>query len=1141
MKYIATATILLTIFFTIPQVLRAQFVTLNLDSCDVKVAFDSVCAQTGLIVNDPHHLLLRGSKINLHVNHKPLINVLPLLCRNQIFRLQIADGTGDLTLVLRHDWEKYAATGRVIDQNEEPVPDATITNLETLLAEPTTSNGYFFMKGIRRGTSLQITGRNIITDTFEVTNTNYILIDVKKRISTNVEKSMINTGYQQFLRKRNTSSVFAVSEESFQKRVSRDLSARLEGLVPGLLPVTNKVEGMYQPKLFSMDGRITMTAVIDPLIIVNGFPFEGSLESINPDDIEDISVLRDGSAIGIWGARAGNGVIVITTKTGKYNRPLRVSFNASVSVGMKPDIFYQDRMSSADRIFVDTSLLGIKYFENMEKAKSRPALSRVVEVMLNKTMTPAQKQRYLDSLSKLDNRYDQLKYFYRPALRHHYSTQLSGGGRYHNFYFSLGYDRTLPELKLSLEERKTVNFNFNILHQGLEISPAVYFTENRHHNTDGVPEILQPYEMLKDSRDSMVASPYQLRYAYVDSLSRVNNKLLNWKYYALKEFQLRNNTLTEKDLRLQLGLKYNRFGRLLQGLEAGIFIQQQIARSNQKILHDQESYFVRDLVNRFSKITGAGVSRPIPVGNIADFIAFKSSTFNLRLRLTYVKEWSNHSLTLMAGRDKITNQADSSFERIYGYSENNPAGQNNLQYGEQFPMYYFPNSRAFIPYLNAGKSVFRKYFSNYINVNFRWKGRYDFYASARDDASNLYGIRINDRRAPLLSFGCSWDLSSERFYRSDWLRFVKLRASYGKSGNSPADGLIIQTISDAGRNSNADPVASLNNPPLSFLGWEKVHMINLGFNLRSANDRFEASVDWYRKMGKDLVAFRDLDPTTGNRSVIGNVGSMAAGSVNVVLESKNICRQFQWNTTVLFTYIKDRVTHTEDTMHQAWKYCDPIYFTSVAGKPLYGIYSFKFYGLDNEGDPLGSDKKNYTSMVTARGPGSLNYHGRATPALFGALTNDFGCKQLNLSVTLLYKFSYYFRRQSVFYTNIFNGTSAGSSDFDRRWKYTGDEVKTNIPSMPLTLTPDYNRDLFYNYSSVLVERADHIRVNNIHLSYDLEGNALKKLGLRIANVYFNCSNVGIIWRANQYHIDPDKLTGYPQPRTFTLGFRGTFK
>lgn len=268
---------------------------------------------------------------------------------------------------------------------------------------------------------------------------------------------------------------------------------------------------------------------------------------------------------------------------------------------------------------------------------------------------------------------------------------------------------------------------------------------------------------------------------------------------------------------------------------------------------------------------------------------------------------------------------------------------------------------------------------------------------------------------------------------------------------------------------------------------------------------------------------------------------MTSRNIDLVVETQNINRMLRWNSSFLLTHQKDHVIRTGDTLQPAWAYCEPGFLTAVPGKPLYGIYSFPFTGLDTAGNPLGKNKStDYTTMLGTNGYDSLTYHGRSTPSLFGSFTNNFYWKQFSLSVTLLYKFYYYFRRNSVNYYNIFNGSSKGSADFNQRWQ-KGKENNTTVPSMPVTATPDPDRDLFYKYSSALIERGDHIRLQNINLTYDLGRKTVNKLYLRTGNFYVNCSNVGIVWRANKHQIDPDKLTGYPQPAIFTIGFKGTFK
>jgi len=1135
MKVVSTLLIFSSFFISV--IARAQKVTIDIDTGDVRTVLRSISQQTGMAIIYQNSLFRSAPKVTLHVKDTSLREALNMLFKNQ--RLTFINENFAIIVKLRE--EAYGANGRIVDQNEEPVRNLTITNQWTHKTFKTNSLGYFHVDSLMVGTPLVIAGTNIETVMIEADNKNYVLIHVKSIVETNLATANINTGYQLIAKKRNTGSDFVVDQELFQQRTDPDIANRLSGTIPGLLPVTNKGTYVNEPHYFTIGGRITIVSNADPLLVVDGFPYAGSLATINPDDVQDITVLRDASAIGMWGARAANGVIVITTKSGKYIPRLRVSFNSSFSIGSKPDIFYTDQLSSVDRIFIDTTLFKIGFFNSFERSRTHPALSPVVEELYNTSQSPVQRLAYFDSLSKLDNRYQQEKYFYRRPLAQHFSTQFATGGNSNNLYFSLGYDHNQPELQGSNVERKTILLNGNIRKCGFEISPSIAYTEFTQTNIDGVPEIPAPYEMLKDNHDSMVAVPFAHRFAYIDTAG--NHKLLDWKYRPLQEFQLRNKRNIETDFRVQFGLKYNRFGNFLRGLEASFLMQNEVSATKTNNIHSAESFFTRDLVNSFSQITPSEIYRPIPAGNIGDFTLNRNNTLSLRLKLLYIKKWKSHTLNVLAGRDYIFTKINLSTERLYGYSENKPAGQNNIDYKQLYPMYYFPGSKRYIPYINTANPYFNNYFSNYLAVNFRWRGRYDMSATVRRDESNLYGTIINDKIIPSVSVGLGWNISSERFYHSTKIPFVRLRMSYGGAGNSPGHTIAPITISYVGNNTNGDPMAIINNPSLPDLRWENTSTLNFGFNVRAANDRLEASVDWYQKNSKELISFQPLDPSSGYSSLYTNVGAMNARSLDVVLESKNIIhRLFQWKTSLLFSYVKDYVKHTDDTLQPAWMYCDPGYLTTVPGKPLYGIYSFPFKGLDNSGNPMGpNNNTNYASMVTAPGYSTLVYSGRSTPAIFGSLTNDFGWKQFDLSVTLLYKFNYYFRKNSVNYYNIFNGISHGSTDFDHRWQQKGDEAKTSVPSMPLTVIHDENRDFFYNYSDALVRRADHIRLQTIHLGYGLERDALKKLHLRMATVYFNVSNIGIIWSANKDHIDPDQLTGYLQPKIFTIGFRGTFK
>ncbi len=169
----------------------------------------------------------------------------------------------------------------------------------------------------------------------------------------------------------------------------------------------------------------------------------------------------------------------------------------------------------------------------------------------------------------------------------------------------------------------------------------------------------------------------------------------------------------------------------------------------------------------------------------------------------------------------------------------------------------------------------------------------------------------------------------------------------------------------------------------------------------------------------------------------------------------------------------------------------------------------------------------YDTLLNSGDLSNLIYMGPANPTVFGSLRNSFSWKQFGFSFNILYKFGYYFRRSSIDYKDLFNGASKGHPDFDKRWQQPGDEKRTNVPSLILLPYPSGTGTLFYSNSEILVEKGDHIRLQDIQLSYDLPKRRFAKLPVQAIRFYLYANNIGILWRANHEGIDPD----YSMPTT----------
>lgn len=1020
-------------------------------------------------------------------------------------------------------------SGRVIDREENtPLTGVTVGIDNSLIKTQTNEHGDFILDVLNISNKDSLLIEFIGYQSLKVPiNTDFPLVISLLKHSTLLNEVIVSTGYYDIPKERATGSFTFIDNELLNRSISTDIISRLEGVTNSLLFDRRNIGG---GSIFGEDykelrirGISSINSNNDPLIIVDNMPYESDINSINPNDVENITILKDAAAASIWGARAGNGVIVINLKKGKYNHPVNVSFNTNLTVSDRPDLFYDPNfIDSENFIEIEKELFSRGFYSAKESNRSLPVLSPVVETLIqlrDREITEVQAEERFNTLRSIDVRNDMSKYLYQRAIKRQYALSLQGGGDKVSYFLSGGYDKNTESLIANESDRITLNqsTSFRPLRK-IEIISSLQFTSDHIRTNARTARISQfPYNMLKNENGEPSAIPYDYRLPFVEQV--IDNGLLDWEYKPLEEREKRDLTYNGLMLNINTGLNYD----IKEGLTLGL--KHQFRRSNKfsNNLREKDSYYVRDLVNTFTQSDGLQV---FPNGAVMSKDVSVEYEQGFRGQLNYNRHLLDHEIFALGGFEiRESHLKRQGWFHYYGYDPDVLTFQTILDFENRYPKRPNGTSRLPNPYSEMGEDYLDRYLSYYGNFSYSFKNKYIWTGSARWDGSNLFGVKTNQKGVPLWSTGLSWNISNENWFQSSLIEYLKIRATYGFNGNvnKNSGSFPVATYSnDSTTGIRSAIVSSPGNPELR---WEKVRTINIGLDFSTKKSRISGSVEYYNKRSTDLLGEEILDATSGfiaqhGRSNLVNYASFGTNGIDLELYSNIGTGSFKWSSAILFNYSTNKVINyniESVSINSAYGYT----LFPVVGRSTDALYSIPWHGLDvNNGDPIVfiNDEKssNYTAYFRDLEINDLDYNGVSVAPFFGALRNTFTWRQLSLSFNVTWKAGYKFRRSSINYSNLFN-SNAGHSDYFKRWQVPGDEAFTNTPSMPENA--DNNRDIIYLYSSSLIEGGSHIRLNDARLNWQLS-NLVSNL-FKNADLYCYASNLGILWRANKRGLDPD--------------------
>lgn len=1206
------AAILLTAgFLNVSAKVVSQTVTFSGNNVPLSTVFNAVEKQTGYVFIYTDPMLISSRPVTVTAKNQPLTDFLQVVFKMQPLQFEIKERVIILfqTKAPQQPGQKRDTVidvrGRVVNEDGSPLSGITVSQKGSTRATSTNNNGEFSLKwsGVRLQlvfTGVNVEAREMQLDPEDVTlqiakngdGINLSLVKMKTKVY-EMAAVTVSTGYQTLSRERSTGAFAKPDMKLLADRSgSMNILQRMDGLVPGLT-VNNAPGASQNPFLIrglstigipdpNTSDKYTGTSR-NPLYVVDGVQIE-DVSSINPNDVENITVLKDAAAAAIWGSKASNGVVVITTRKGKVNEKMKIQYDGFLNFLGKPDVGYfpvlnnRQFIQAAKDIFdpVLSPWEQVSAYTNTGGSGIAPH-EKIQYDLYRGLISQSQASAALDSLAAINN-FGQIKdIWYRNASLTNHSISVSAGSRAYAFYGSAAYTGT--KSNRPGEENNTYKVNlrqdlrFNERIQAYLISDLTNTVTSAKKNIN-IDNRFYPYQLFRDAQGTPLSMPYM---GYLSEENRADfeeRSRINLDYNPLNDF---NEGYTKSDALL------NRIvggftAKLLNGLRfEGVYGY--IKGTNRtRSYDDTRSYRVRTEVVQFT-VAPTAADQPVYYlpSNGGRYTASNVSQRNwtVRNQLVYDRAWNGqqHQLTLLAGQEAQDQLSNTLRNTVRGYNESLltsvPIDYATLEnIGVQDPV--MPNNfgRSTLgPDVFLESEMQTRFTSWYANGGYTYNSKYSLNVSWRIDQSNLFGLDKSAQNRPVWSIGGKWALSEEPFLANKLgPNRIAVRATYGITGNAPSPGTASSYNILEPQNSfvlRGGQGLRIGSPANRKLTWESTQTINLGIDFALLNNRLTGNLDFYQRKTNDLIGNLSVNNFTGYSQVTGNFGDMKNTGLEAAITSVNIeQRNFSWMSSLAFAYNRNTVSNLL-TANPVITGDGKVLQRYMPGYAAFALFAYRFAGLDSEGDPLVwlSDKTTSKNRSVTL-PEDIEYMGTYQPVWSGGLSNTFNYKNFSLSANMVYNLGHVMRRDvNQFYTGrlthngIFANTINGGfqsgnvhAEFAQRWRVPGDEAHTNVPSYePNRSVSDSRRDVeYYMYGDLNVVSASYIKLRDITLSWNLPVKLTGRLGAENVSLRCQMSNV-MLWKANRYGIDPefqDAVFGYRTMRanqqTVTVGARVSF-
>lgn len=1083
-------------------------------------------------------------------------------------------------------------TGTVVDELGEPLPGAgvAVKNKQGIAKGVSTNmNGDFkIIVDLTQGDKeLSVSFMGMKTKTVKLTaNTGKEPLQIQLFPDEELldEVTIVEDGYNRLPRKDMVGAFTTVKAEDIMMPAYQSIDQMLQGKIAGMSVVNSSARVGATPKI-TIRGTSTILGNTSPLWVVDGVIQEDQLAIdmsssitsdmrelignqiswLNPQDIDNITVLKDASATAIYGAKASNGVIVITTKKGVPGR-VSVNYTTNVSVRERPTYDMYDFMNSYERIQFSKEAYeaGVRYqTEPLPQIYTYEGLM----AMFNKRMISEQEfSTYLQRLETVNT--DWFDLLTRNSVSQSHNLSVSGGTQQYTYNASVGYSDNkgyeLGNENDQITTRLSINGNIN---EKLSLNVTVNGSVR---DSKGYGAGVNPYSYAMNTSRAIPAYEengdrafYSQYYTY-----QYNTLLGSHNQYSYNIFNEMDNSYSKNR-----GTMFNASVNVTYKFLPWLSYQGTASMSNS--INKGESYAGEKtaIVERLYRGYPYGTEKAgsekynaalMPYGGVLNQSNSNSRTFSTTQRLQVSKEFNtNHRLNAMLGVEVRSTESESESNTAYGFVPE----RGEIIVSPNLPAEFKPIGSdvtigwgALSSLYNGGwnkTSTETNYVSFISTIAYSLMNRYVVNINVRSDASNRFGQDVNQQFDPAWSFGASWKIAQEPFVEKymKWLDQMNLRFSYGIQGNvvssiSPEMIVRYQGLLQSYKEYYLT-ISSLPNPQLD---WERTKSWNLGLDLSLFG--ITMNIEYYGRRTNAIIR-QDIAQEYGVTSMPLNGGIITNQGIEFTLNytpfrtkdfiwtiGMNASKNWNKSKTDDRTAKADELTHTDFLNGNSSR---PL----KNGYPLTAFWSYKFTGLDpNTGYPTFE----HATYDDVDGDGSVDpttflvYSGQSDPYFTGGFNTRVRYKSFELGADFALLLGSKKRLPNPYSTftygkmpDIFSNLSKELND---RWKKPGDEKYTNIPALYTSVKDLYNLNLpnglydniysMWAQSDVRVADASFLRCTQISLSYSVPRNICSKIGLSRIQISANVNNLFVIASDDWKGYDPE--LGYTiQPRVYSMG------